>query len=142
MDKIINDFIKKSLAEDIGDGDITSEACIDKDAIGKAQLIAKENGQIAGIDIAKKIYSLYNNQLDFTSFKKDGETIKKNDIIFSIFGNQHSILATERLVLNCIQRMSGIATKTRKFVDKIQAAIVFNFPQHFRLIPNNAVNNP
>ena len=119
MDKIINDFIKKSLAEDIGGGDITSQACIDTDALGKAQLIAKENCQIAGIDIAAKIYSLYDKKLDFKSFKKDGETIKKNDIIFSIFGNQQSILATERLVLNCMQRMSGIATKTRKFVDKI-----------------------
>jgi len=119
MDKIINDFIKKSLAEDIGGGDITSQACIDTDALGKAQLIAKENCQIAGIDIAAEIYSLYDKKLDFKSFKKDGETIKKNDIIFSIFGNQQSILATERLVLNCMQRMSGIATKTRKFVDKI-----------------------
>lgn len=120
MDKIINDFIKKSLAEDIGEGDITSEACIDKNARGKAQLIAKENCQIAGIDIAEKIYYLYDKKLIFTPFKKDGETIKKNDIIFSIFGNQHSILATERLVLNCMQRMSGIATKTRKFVNKIR----------------------
>tara|TARA_B100001250_G_scaffold390434_1_gene390406 strand:+ start:376 stop:1215 length:840 start_codon:yes stop_codon:yes gene_type:complete len=120
MDKIINDFIKKSLSEDLGNGDITSMACIDKESTGQAQLITKENCEIAGINIAKKIFYYYDNNLIFNALKKDGETIKKDEIIFTIAGNQQSILATERLVLNCMQRMSGIATKTRKYINAVQ----------------------
>ena len=120
MNKIINDFIKKALSEDIGKGDITSIACIKKNTIGKAQLIAKEKCQIAGIKIAQHIYNFYDKNLLFKPLFKDGETIKKNDVVFKLSGNQHTILATERLVLNCIQRMSAIATKTHKFIEKIK----------------------
>tara|TARA_B100000902_G_C27311527_1_gene918713 strand:- start:2832 stop:3671 length:840 start_codon:yes stop_codon:yes gene_type:complete len=120
MDKIINEFIKKSLEEDLGIGDITSEACINKNAIGKAEMIAKENCHIAGVRIAKKIFSYYDKQLQFTPFKKDGTEVKCNEVIFSVYGNQQAILATERLVLNCMQRMSGIATKTNTFINEVK----------------------
>ena len=84
MDKIINDFIKKSLAEDIGSGDITSQACIDQKALGKAELIAKENCQISGVEIVEKIYSFYDRKLIFKALKKDGDTVEKNDVIFEL----------------------------------------------------------
>jgi len=119
MNKVIRDFIKRSLLEDIGSGDITSTACIKNNNFGKAQLIAKETCQIAGIKLAKYIYNFYDKKLKFNSFVADGDSVKKNDIIFSIYGSKQAILATERLVLNCMQRMSGIATKTRSFVNKV-----------------------
>ena len=119
MEKILSNFIKTSLQEDIRKGDITSIACIDKKR-GKAKLIAKESCIIAGLKIAKSIYHTVDNNLVFKPCVKDGQKIKKNDIIFSISGNQQAILASERLVLNCMQRMSGISTKTRKFVNKVK----------------------
>ena len=119
MDKIINDFIKKGIAEDVGNGDITSIACIDQNSTGKAELISKESCQIAGIDIAKRIFKFYDKQLVFKALKKDGESVKKNDVVFTVSGKKQSILSTERLVLNCMQRMSGIATKTKKFINKV-----------------------
>ena len=114
MNKVTADFIKKSIEEDIGIGDITSIACIKKTATGKAQLITKEACKIAGIEMAKNIYTFYDNKLIFNPLVKDGQNVQKDDVIFTISGYQHSILATERLVLNCMQRMSGIATKTQK----------------------------
>ena len=120
MDKIINDFIKKALSEDIGSGDITSTACIDKNSTGKVALISKEDCKIAGIEMARKIYSFYDQTMEFESFFKDGDSVKKNNCIFTLSGNQRSILATERLVLNCMQRMSGIATKTNNFLIRIK----------------------
>ena len=115
MEKTINDFIKKALHEDIGSGDITSIACVTQNSQGKVELITKEDCQIAGIEIARKIYSFYDETLKFKSFFKDGDSVKQNTCIFTLSGNQQSILATERLVLNCMQRMSGIATKTNNF---------------------------
>ena len=120
MEKIINDFIKKALDEDIGSGDITSIACVTKNSQGKVELITKEDCQIAGIEIARKIYSFYDTRLKFQSFYKDGDSVRKNKCIFTLSGNKQSILATERLVLNCMQRMSGIATKTNNFLIKLK----------------------
>ncbi|MBF25387.1 MAG: nicotinate-nucleotide diphosphorylase (carboxylating) [Flavobacteriales bacterium] len=120
MDKIINDFIKKSLEEDIGHGDITSQACISKNAIGSAKMIAKDNCIIAGINIAKKIFNYFDKELQFHHFTEDGKEVNIKDVIFEITGKQQAILATERLVLNCMQRMSGIATKTRSFINQVQ----------------------
>ena len=120
MEKILSNFIKTSLQEDIRKGDITSIACIDKEKRGKAKLIAKESCIIAGLKIAKSIYHTVDSNLVFKPCVKDGNEIKKNDIIFSISGNQQAILASERLVLNCMQRMSGISTKTRQFVNKVK----------------------
>jgi len=120
MDITIDNFIKTSLNEDIGSGDITSLACIDQNTSGSAKLIAKESCKIAGINIAKKIYNTYDAHLFFSPLVDEGELLKSGDVIFTIKGKKHSILATERLVLNCMQRMSGIATKTNNFVNQIQ----------------------
>mgnify|MGYP001369590744 CR=1 FL=1 len=120
MDITIDNFIKKALTEDIGSGDITSLACIDKNACGEAKLITKEACKIAGINIAKKIYNNYDGSLLFLPTVKDGQLVKSGEVVFTIQGKTHSILATERLVLNCMQRMSGIATKTHQFISKIQ----------------------
>ena len=120
MNKIMSDFIKKSIEEDIGKGDITSMACIDKTISGKAQLITKEKCKIAGIEIAKSIYSFYDKKLNFYPLHEDGDNLKKGSVVFEVSGNQRAILATERLVLNCMQRMSGIATKTQSFTQKIK----------------------
>tara|TARA_Y100001968_G_C19445164_1_gene764947 strand:+ start:3846 stop:4688 length:843 start_codon:yes stop_codon:yes gene_type:complete len=120
MNKIIVDFIKKSIEEDIGIGDFTSIACVKKTASGKAQLITKEACKIAGIEMAKNIYEFYDNTLIFNPLVKDGQNVKKGDVMFTIYGRQQSILSTERLILNCMQRMSGIATKTQKLIEKIK----------------------
>ena len=120
MKKIINDFIKKALYEDIGSGDITSIACVTKNGQGKVELITKEDCQIAGVEMARKIYSFYDKTLKFQSFYQDGDSVKQNTCIFKLSGNKQSILATERLVLNCMQRMSGIATKTNNFLIKLK----------------------
>ena len=120
MDKRIKDFIKKALHEDIGSGDITSIACITKHSQGKVQLIAKEDCKIAGVEMARSIYSFYDKTLNFESFYKDGNDVKKNKCIFTLSGNKRSILATERIVLNCMQRMSGIATKTNNILMKLK----------------------
>ena len=120
MDITINNFIKTALNEDIGSGDITSLACINKNTSGSAKLIAKEACKIAGINIVKKIYNTYDANLIFSPIVSDGEFLKSGDVAFTIKGKQHSILATERLVLNCMQRMSGIATKTNAFVKQVE----------------------
>ena len=120
MNEMTTDFIKRSIEEDIGEGDITSIACIDNTTLGKAQLITKENCKIAGVELVKNIYSFYDKNLHFSPCCKDGENLKKGNVVFELSGNQRSILATERLVLNCMQRMSGIATKTQKFIRKIK----------------------
>ena len=120
MNKRITDFIQKALQEDLGTGDVTSNACIQKNSTGNAKLLTKEECYISGINLAKEICHYYDDSLKFTTFAKDGDMIKKNTIIFTINGNKHSILATERLILNCMQRMSGITTKTRLFVNEIK----------------------
>ncbi|MAQ47892.1 MAG: nicotinate-nucleotide diphosphorylase (carboxylating) [Flavobacteriales bacterium] len=120
MKKIIKDFIKKSLEEDVGQGDLTSNACITKGTIGEAKLITKEACYISGINLAQHIYEFYDENLIFKSIVNEGQFVKKNDIIFTIQGNKHAILATERLILNCMQRMSGITTKTREFVKAVK----------------------
>ncbi len=120
MEKLIKDFIKKSLEEDIGKGDLTSNACIKKEAIGEAKLITKESCYISGINLAKKIYSFYDEKLIFSPNIQDGEFAKKNEVVFKIYGNKRAILATERLILNCMQRMSSITTKTKKFVKEVE----------------------
>lgn len=112
----IQKFIAQALAEDAGDGDHTSLACIPSTAKGKAQLLIKEDGIIAGVELAEKILKHLDKTLRITIFIKDGAIVKKGDIAFTIEGKAHSILMAERLVLNCMQRMSGIATATNKMV--------------------------
>ncbi len=119
-EKLINQIIESAIFEDIGDGDHTSLACIPGNAIGKAQLIVKENGIIAGIDIAKKIFKRIDNNFVINTFINDGERIKYGDIAFTVEGKVQSILQAERLVLNVLQRMSGIASQTDIYVSELK----------------------
>ena len=108
----IDQIIDQALIEDIGDGDHTSDACIPEQAQGKAKLLVKEPGVIAGVELAKQIFSKFDSSLKIETFIADGTKINVGDIILTVEGSSRSILKTERLVLNFMQRMSGIATKT------------------------------
>lgn len=119
MDNQLSAFIKNALREDIGSGDFSSLACIPFDTQRKAKLLIKENGIIAGIQIAKAILQQVDNSIDFSQFIDDGSAIKNGDIAFTIVGKSQSILKAERLLLNVMQRMSGIATETARYVKKI-----------------------
>ena len=110
-------IIKNGIREDIGEGDHSSLACIPADAMGKAKLLVKENGIIAGIEFAKMIFKEVDSDLIVETFLNDGDKIAYGDIAFYVTGKSQSILKAERLVLNAMQRMSAIATKTRKFAD-------------------------
>ncbi|HEY0029527.1 MAG TPA: carboxylating nicotinate-nucleotide diphosphorylase, partial [Bacteroidia bacterium] len=112
----IQEFIHAALAEDTGDGDHTSLACIPASAKGKAKLLVKENGILAGVELAKQIFTTVDPTLKTKTFIKDGSKIKTGDIVLTVEGSSRSILLAERLVLNCMQRMSGIATKTNHLV--------------------------
>jgi nicotinate-nucleotide pyrophosphorylase (carboxylating) len=112
----IDDLIDIAIKEDIGDGDHTSLSCIPKNAHGKAQLLVKEQGIIAGIELAERIFSKIDSTLKFKQLLNDGEFVKVGDIAFTIEGSSHSILQAERLVLNFMQRMSGIASNTNYYV--------------------------
>lgn len=109
---LIDDIITRALAEDLGDGDHTSLACIPADAQGKARLLVKEPGIIAGIEIARRVFEKVDKKTIFTQILNDGDIINPGDIAFTVEGNPVSILSSERLALNFMQRMSGIATKT------------------------------
>ncbi len=117
---MLDEFIRKSLQEDIGDGDHSTLACIPSEAIGKAQLLVKESGVLAGVEVAKRIYELVDPSLRLTFNKKDGDHIQVGDIVFEVIGSSRNILSTERLVLNCMQRMSGIATQTAQVLNVIE----------------------
>ena len=119
-DKFLKAFIQNAINEDIGDGDHSSLSCIPPDTKGKAQLIIKQHGILAGIEIAKKVFSIVDPNLKFEQFLFDGNEINHGDKAFIIEGNVHSILKSERLVLNIMQRMSGIATTTKKYVNLIK----------------------
>lgn len=113
------EFIEQALHEDIQDGDHSTLACIPADAHGKALLKIKEAGIIAGIDIAKQIFKHLDPQAQMVVWLKDGQMVKPGDQAFEIQTSVHNILKAERLVLNIMQRMSGIASLTRKYVDQI-----------------------
>jgi nicotinate-nucleotide pyrophosphorylase (carboxylating) len=108
----IDQIIASAFAEDIGDGDHTSLACIDSNKTGKAKLLVKEKGIIAGVDLAKQIFEFADKNLDVQVFINDGTVINPGDIVLEVSGSELSILRSERLVLNFMQRMSGIATAT------------------------------
>lgn len=110
---MINDIIDFAFREDIGDGDHTSLACVPDNATGKAKLIIKQEGILAGVELAERIFHRYDANLKVTTFLKDGQMVNKGDIAFEVEGSSRSILATERIVLNFMQRMSGIATQTQ-----------------------------
>ena len=111
-DKDFEKFIIDSLAEDVGDGDHSSLASIPKSSINRAHLLVKDEGIIAGIELAKMIFRKVDNNLKVETFLKDGDKVKFGDIAFIVTGNSISILTAERLALNCMQHMSAIATKT------------------------------
>ena len=113
-------IIKNALREDVGDGDHSSLACIPKDAKGKAKLLVKEAGIIAGIEFAKMIFEEVDRNLKVESILKDGDKVEIGDIAFYVSGSSQSILKAERLVLNSMQRMSAIATKTNQFAQKLE----------------------
>lgn len=112
-------LIKNALAEDIGDGDHSTISSIDAGAQGKAILKIKEDGVLAGIAVAEKIFRHMQTDIVFTAFKKDGDTMKYGETAFEVKALVHTILQCERLVLNCMQRMSGIATLTRQYTEKL-----------------------
>lgn len=116
---MLDDFIKNALKEDIRDGDHSSLSCIAENDKGSARLEVREDGVLAGIRVAKRIFEIYDSSLQLDVLKEDGEKVLKGDIAFTLKGSARSILSTERLVLNVMQRMSGIATKTRQMVDQI-----------------------
>ena len=119
---MLDEIIRNALQEDIGTGDFSTLSCVPKEAKGSAQLIVKENGVLAGIEVAKRIYEIYNPSLSFEVLKFDGDSVIKGDIAFRVVGSSQSILTTERLVLNCLQRMSGIATLTAKIKKEIEGS--------------------
>ncbi len=116
----IQNFIKTALAEDVGDGDHTALSTIPADAQGKARLIIKDSGILAGIELAKMIFQEVDNELVVKQILYDGDAIKFGDIALTVAGRSQSILKAERLVLNCMQRMSGIATFTKSMVDLLE----------------------
>jgi len=121
LDKtILHEFIVKSLAEDVGDGDHTSLATIPANTQGKAKLLVKEDGILAGVELAVEIFKQIDPEVKISLLMHDGETIKKGDIVFNVQGSSHSILKAERLVLNCMQRMSAIATQTHDIVESLK----------------------
>lgn len=119
IDDQIYKLIKNALSEDIGDGDHSTLSCIDPGAKGKAVLKIKEDGTLAGIDVAEKIFRFVQPDIVFTAYKKDGDEMKYGETAFEVEATVYTILQCERLVLNCMQRMSGIATLTRKYTDKL-----------------------
>lgn len=113
-------IIHNAIREDVGDGDHSSLACIPTDAQGKAKLLVKDNGIIAGVEFARMIFNYVDANLKIETFIEDGATVKNGDIVFNVSGSSQSILKAERLVLNSMQRMSAIATKTKKYVDLLE----------------------
>jgi len=116
----LDKLIELAIAEDIGDGDHTSLACIPTEAKGKAQLLVKEEGILAGMTVAKKVFNTIDSSIKFTALLEDGTPIKVGDIAFYVEGSRLSILKAERLALNFMQRMSGIATKTNYYVSLLE----------------------
>ena len=119
FNKEVDLIIVNAIREDIGDGDHSSLASIPYDAIGKAMLLVKEDGIIAGIEFAKRVFDYVDPGLKLEQLMEDGTEVKYGDICFYVSGNSQSILKSERLILNAMQRMSAISTKTKKFVDAL-----------------------
>ena len=118
--KVLRDIILRSLSEDLGDGDHSSLACIPVEATGKARLLIKEKGILAGLRVAEIVFSIIDIDLKFDAHLNDGSSVMPGDIAFYVQGRQQSILKAERLVLNIMQRMSGIATSTNEYVSKLE----------------------
>lgn len=120
VNQLIEDLIKLSFAEDIGDGDHTTLSSIPADAIGAQKLLVKEEGILAGVEIAKRVFAAFDPELKMEVFIEDGTWVKPGDVAFIVTGKEQSLLQTERLMLNIMQRMSGIATMTAKYVKALE----------------------
>lgn len=120
VDELEDRLIDLAFAEDIGDGDHTTLCCIPEDAVGKSHLLIKEYGILAGVEVAKRVFARFDDTLKVEVFMDDGSEVKKGDIAMLVTGKTRSLLQTERLMLNIMQRMSGIATTTRKYVDLLK----------------------
>lgn len=119
-EQLIDELIDLAFAEDIGDGDHTTLCCIPDTAMGKSRLLIKEPGILAGVEIARKIFHRFDPDLKMTVYIEDGTAVKPGDVAFVVEGRVQSLLQTERLMLNVMQRMSGIATMTHRYVKKIE----------------------
>ena len=113
-------LIDLAFAEDIGDGDHTTLCCIPEDAMGKSHLLIKEDGILAGVEVAKKVFERFDPEMQVEVIMGDGSRVKKGDIAMIVTGRVRSLLQTERLMLNIMQRMSGIATMTNKYVERLK----------------------
>ena len=123
-EKVVKDLIDRlidlSFAEDIGDGDHTTLCCIPEDAMGKSKLLIKEDGILAGVEIAKEVFHRFDPTMQVEVLMGDGTKVKKGDVAMIVTGKVRSLLQTERLMLNIMQRMSGIATMTSKYVERLE----------------------
>ncbi|WP_028889207.1 carboxylating nicotinate-nucleotide diphosphorylase [Tenacibaculum ovolyticum] len=120
FNKELEIIITNAIREDIGDGDHTSLSCIPNEATGKAKLLVKDEGVIAGVEFAKKVFNYVDADLEIETLINDGDKVKYGDIVFYVSGKSQSILMAERLVLNAMQRMSAIATKTKFFANLLE----------------------
>lgn len=120
MNKDFLEQIPLWFAEDIGDGDHTTLSCIPADAVGKSQLIIKENGILAGVKVAREIFKAFDPELKMTVFLNDGAEVKYGDVAFVVEGKIQSLLQTERLMLNIMQRLSGVATRTAEYQKRLE----------------------
>ena len=119
-EQLIDDLLELAFAEDIGDGDHTTLATIPENAMGRSRLIIKEDGVVAGVDIAEKVLHKIDPNVKVEKIIKDGSNVKKNDIVFTAEGRIRSLLLAERTLLNIMQRMSGVATITKKYQDELK----------------------
>ena len=119
-ERLIDELIDLAFAEDIGDGDHTTLCCIPDTAMGKSRLLIKEPGILAGVEIARKIFHRFDPDLKMTVYIEDGTAVKPGDVAFVVEGRVQSLLQTERPMLNVMQRMSGIATMTHRYVKKLE----------------------
>jgi nicotinate-nucleotide pyrophosphorylase (carboxylating) len=119
-EELTDELIALAFAEDIGDGDHTTLSCIPSEAYGRSRLLIKEEGVLAGVEAAKRIYQYFDGSLSVEVFLSDGTVVKPGDVAFIVTGKVRSILQTERLVLNVMQRMSGIATVTCRYVKALE----------------------
>ena len=120
VEELVDRLIDLSFAEDIGDGDHTTLCCIPEDAMGKSKLLIKEDGILAGVEIAKEVFYRFDPTMQVEVLMGDGTKVKKGDVAMIVTGKVRSLLQTERLMLNIMQRMSGIATMTAKYVERLK----------------------
>ena len=120
VEELEDRLIDLAFAEDIGDGDHTTLCCIPEDAMGKSKLLIKEDGILAGVEVAKKVFARFDPTMEVEVFMGDGSRVKKGDVAMIVTGKIRSLLQTERLMLNIMQRMSGIATMTDRYMERLK----------------------